>query len=143
MEFIAKTPQDLSYIAVQIKPLIMKYQITAFYGAMGAGKTTFIKSIVQVLGSVSDVSSPTFSLVNEYALPNDKFIFHFDFYRINDIAEVYDMGYEEYFYSNHLCLIEWPERASEILPHDVLNVKIEVLTGDKRRIIIERPDAIA
>jgi len=143
MEFTAKTPKDLRYIAEQIKPLIESCRITAFYGSMGAGKTTFIKSIVQALGSVSEVSSPTFALVNEYALPDDKLIFHFDFYRINNISEVYDMGYEEYFYSDDLCLIEWPEKALEILPDDVLNIYIKVLTEQERRIIIEKPKAIA
>ncbi|MBC7383815.1 MAG: tRNA (adenosine(37)-N6)-threonylcarbamoyltransferase complex ATPase subunit type 1 TsaE [Bacteroidia bacterium] len=91
------------------------YKLWCFYGEMGAGKTTLIKEIAKQLGVADAVSSPTFSLVNEYNSSSEKKLFHFDFYRVKNIEEVYDIGYEEYFYSNNFCLIEWPENIEEIL----------------------------
>lgn len=97
----------------------------AFYGAMGAGKTTLIRELTAQLGVTDMVTSPTFALVNEYQSEGGKVIYHFDFYRINRLEEVYDLGYEEYFYSGDLCLVEWPELIEELLPEDVVKVKIE------------------
>jgi tRNA threonylcarbamoyladenosine biosynthesis protein TsaE len=97
--------------------------VFAFYGKMGAGKTTFIKALCQQLGVEEEVTSPTFAIVNEYT-GNDGSIFHFDFYRIKKLDEVYDMGYEDYFYSGSLCFIEWPELIEEILPDDAVKVTI-------------------
>lgn len=108
-------------------------KIFAFYGQMGAGKTTFIKIICETLGVKEIVSSPTFSLVNEYISAKDQKIYHFDFYRINNISEAYDMGYEEYFYSNAFCFIEWPEKIVELLPDNFVKVNIS-LEGEKRKI---------
>ncbi|MBQ7419389.1 MAG: tRNA (adenosine(37)-N6)-threonylcarbamoyltransferase complex ATPase subunit type 1 TsaE [Prevotella sp.] len=98
-------------------------RVFAFYGKMGAGKTTFIKAICEELGSTDVITSPTFAIVNEYT-GDDAPIYHFDFYRIKKLEEVYDMGYEEYFYSGALCLIEWPELVEEILPDDAIRVSI-------------------
>lgn len=99
--------------------------VFAFRGEMGAGKTTFIKSICRVLGVSDEINSPTFSLVNEYCSDTTgELIYHFDFYRINNIEEVYDMGYEDYFYCGAICFIEWPEKVEELLPHDCVNVSI-------------------
>ena len=99
--------------------------VFAFRGEMGAGKTTFIKSICRVLGVSDEINSPTFSLVNEYcSYTTGELIYHFDFYRINNIEEVYDMGYEDYFYCGAICFIEWPEKVEELLPHDCVNVSI-------------------
>ncbi|MET1056386.1 MAG: tRNA (adenosine(37)-N6)-threonylcarbamoyltransferase complex ATPase subunit type 1 TsaE [Pedobacter sp.] len=106
-------------------------KVFIFEGEMGAGKTTFIKVLCEELGVKDVVSSPTFSIVNEYAAGNS-IIYHFDFYRIRDIREAYDIGYEEYFYSGHICLIEWPERVEEILPEHYVRVEIKVLSPDKR-----------
>lgn len=97
--------------------------VIAFYGKMGAGKTTFVKAICEELGSEDVITSPTFAIVNEYETPADP-IYHFDFYRIKKLEEVYDMGYEEYFYSGALCLIEWPELIEDVLPEDVVRVTI-------------------
>jgi tRNA threonylcarbamoyladenosine biosynthesis protein TsaE len=98
-------------------------RVFAFYGKMGAGKTTFIKAICEELGCQDVITSPTFAIVNEYSSDTTP-IYHFDFYRIKKLEEVYDMGYEEYFYSGALCLIEWPELIEEILPDDAVRVNI-------------------
>ena len=100
-------------------------KVFAFYGKMGAGKTTFIKAICEELGVKDVITSPTFAIVNEYTTePDGKSIFHFDFYRIKKLEEVYDMGYEDYFYSGSLCFIEWPELIEDILPDDAIRVNI-------------------
>jgi tRNA threonylcarbamoyladenosine biosynthesis protein TsaE len=93
-----------------------KYKILLFYGEMGAGKTTLIKEIVKQLNVLDNVSSPTFSLVNEYHTQENESVFHFDFYRIDDETEALDMGVEEYFYSNNWCLVEWPNKVENLLP---------------------------
>lgn len=110
-------------------------RVFAFYGTMGAGKTTFIKALCEELGVEDVITSPTFAIVNEYTAspgaarfsgpgPCVSNIFHFDFYRIKKLDEVYDMGYEDYFYSGALCLIEWPELIEELLPGDAVKVSI-------------------
>ena len=103
--------------------------VFAFYGKMGAGKTTFIKAICEELGVDDVITSPTFAIVNEYTLtsqpePIPATVYHFDFYRIKKLEEVYDMGYEDYFYSGALCFIEWPELIEELLPEDAVRVSI-------------------
>ena len=98
-------------------------RVFAFYGKMGAGKTTFVKAICEELGVEDVITSPTFAIVNEYT-GNEGTIYHFDFYRIKKLEEVYDMGYEDYFYSGALCFIEWPELIEEILPDDAVRVSI-------------------
>lgn len=100
-------------------------KVFAFYGKMGAGKTTFIKALCEVLGVKDVITSPTFAIINEYTDGNDNPIYHFDFYRIKKLEEVYDMGYEDYFYSGNLCLLEWPELIEDVLPENVIKVTIE------------------
>ena len=105
------------------------HRVFAFYGKMGAGKTTFVKAICEELGVEDVITSPTFAIINEYTiehspLNNGQSIYHFDFYRIKKLEEVYDMGYEDYFYSGALCFIEWPELIEEILPDDAVRVNI-------------------
>ncbi len=110
-------------------------RIFAFYGEMGAGKTTFIKAMCQQAGVEEIITSPTFSLVNEYRSKNNggKVFFHFDFFRIDALEEVMDMGYEDYFYSDSMCFIEWPEKIAGLLPEETLRLKIEVLeTGERQ-----------
>lgn len=102
----------------------LQSNIFAFYGKMGAGKTTFIKAICKALGVTDTVNSPTFTIINEYRSAKGFPIYHFDFYRINRLQEAYDIGVEEYFSGDGLCLIEWPEKIAEILPEDVINVTI-------------------
>ena len=105
-------------------------KVYAFYGKMGAGKTTFIKAICEELGVEDVITSPTFAIINEYSLTTphsplaSDVIYHFDFYRIKKLEEVYDMGYEDYFYSGALCFIEWPELIEEVLPEDAVKVQI-------------------
>ena len=119
--------ESLDNIHVAAKEFIANIgtgKVFAFYGKMGAGKTTFIKAICEELGVNDVITSPTFAIVNEYTADNDTPIYHFDFYRIKKLEEVYDMGYEDYFYSGHLCLLEWPELIEDILPEDVTKVTI-------------------
>ena len=97
--------------------------VFAFYGKMGAGKTTFVKAICEELGVKDVITSPTFAIINEYEADGEP-LYHFDFYRIKKLEEVYDMGYEDYFYSGALCFIEWPELIEEILPDDAVRVSI-------------------
>ena len=98
-------------------------KVFAFYGKMGAGKTTFIKAVCEELGVEDVITSPTFAIINEYSGKDDT-IYHFDFYRIKKLEEVYDMGYEDYFYSGALCFIEWPELIEKVLPEDAVKVQI-------------------
>lgn len=100
-------------------------KVFAFYGKMGAGKTTFIKALCEVLGVKDVITSPTFAIINEYTDGNNNPIYHFDFYRIKKLEEVYDMGYEDYFYSGNICLLEWPELVEDVLPENVIKVTIE------------------
>ncbi len=114
-------------------------RIFAFYGNMGAGKTTFIKAVCEELGISDVITSPTFAIVNEYEMPSSPLhlpssVYHFDFYRIRRLEEVYDMGYEDYFYSGALCFIEWPELIEDLLPADAVKVTIQVLPDGSRNI---------
>ncbi len=108
--------------------------VIAFSGEMGAGKTTFIQALCRNLGVTVEVNSPTFSLVNQYFNPEGNSIFHFDLYRIEDPSELFDMGYEEYFFSGDLCFIEWPEKAGHLIPDDALRVEIVVGKNESREI---------
>ena len=133
---------DLSQIAsnlcnvLELKDHAKNNNCLAFYGEMGAGKTTLIKAICQELGVKENVSSPTFSLVNEYVTKSGDVIYHFDFYRINTTSEAFDLGYEEYFYSGNLCLIEWPEKIEQLLPKRHTKIHIIVKAHEIREIEI-------
>lgn len=110
--------------------------VFAFYGKMGAGKTTFIKAICEELGISEGVNSPTFAIVNEYRSDSTgELVYHFDFYRINKIEEVYDLGYEDYFYSGALCFMEWSEKIEELLPPGTVIVTIEEIDNSVRRVV--------
>ena len=115
--------------------------VFAFYGKMGAGKTTFIKAICEELGVTDVINSPTFAIVKEYRSDEtSELIYHFDFYRIKKLYEVYDMGYEDYFYSGALCFIEWPELVEEVLPGDAVKVIIEEVEDGTREVRLESID---
>ena len=111
--------------------------VFAFYGSMGAGKTTFIKAVCEELGVEDVITSPTFAIVNEYrSATTDEIIYHFDFYLIKKLDEVYDMGYEDYFYSGALCFMEWPELIEELLPTDAVKVNITVGEDGGRKVVV-------
>ncbi len=107
-------------------------RIFAFYGAMGAGKTTFIKALCEEMQVLDYVTSPTFALINEYKTQNRGTIFHFDFFRIKNLSEAYDFGYEDYFYSSSYCFIEWPELIESLLPSIAVKVYIKEVENGKR-----------
>ena len=115
--------EQIGEAARQFVEQIGDHRVFAFYGSMGAGKTTFVKAVCEQLGVQDVITSPTFAIVNEYT-GDDGAIYHFDFYRIKKLEEVYDMGYENYFYSGALCFIEWPELIEELLPEDAVKVSI-------------------
>ncbi len=127
---------DLPDAAEEIIEALDGRNVIALFGQMGAGKTTLIREICAQLGSTDVVTSPTFALVNRYDTAEGRPIFHFDFYRIERPEEAFDMGYEEYFDSEGLCLVEWPEKIEELLPDDVMRIEIEVLSPTKRHITI-------
>ncbi len=134
------TIPDLEHIAGAAREFIAQIgsrRVFAFYGSMGAGKTTFIKAICESLGVDDVITSPTFAIVNEYTAAQGDVVYHFDFYRIKRLEEVYDMGYEEYFYSGRLCFIEWPELIEELLPDDAVRVVIAEQPDGSRRLKIE------
>lgn len=126
MEIKIQSPAQLPEAAKQFVQAMDQNTVFAFYGKMGAGKTTFIKAICDCLGVVDTVTSPTFAIVNEYQSDTVHYpIYHFDFYRIKKLEEVYDMGYEDYFYGGGICLIEWPELIEDLLPEDAVHVDIK------------------
>jgi tRNA threonylcarbamoyladenosine biosynthesis protein TsaE len=109
-------------------------RVLAFVGDLGAGKTTFIKALCQLLGVAGEVTSPTFALVNEYAAANDATVYHFDFYRLKHEMEAYDIGADEYFDSGQYCFVEWPERVPTLLPSDTLRVVLTLQPDGVRTI---------
>ena len=124
---------DLAIIAKEVIA-ISKHKTLLFRGEMGVGKTTLIKEICNTLGIKDRVSSPTFSLVNEYHTTRNEVVFHFDFYRISNEEEALDMGIEEYLYQNNWCLIEWPENIENLLPLDAVQIHLSVLKNGQRNI---------
>ena len=134
MEIIFKA-EDIRQAARQFVEHMGENTVFAFYGKMGAGKTTFIKAVCEELGVDDTITSPTFAIVNEYEAANGRPIYHFDFYRIKKVSEAYDIGCEEYFYSGHPCFIEWPELIEEVLPEDTIDVTIEALPDGERRLV--------
>ncbi|MBQ7856186.1 MAG: tRNA (adenosine(37)-N6)-threonylcarbamoyltransferase complex ATPase subunit type 1 TsaE [Alistipes sp.] len=136
-EIVIDSPKDLAQVAEEVIASLDGRSVVAFFGPMGAGKTTLISAIMEYLGSADTVTSPTFALVNQYYTASQEPVYHFDFYRINSLSEAFDMGYEEYFYSGDLCLVEWPERVEELLPEDVMVVRITPLADTTRQFIIE------
>ena len=126
--------EDYPEAAVRFTGFLDKGNIFAFYGKMGSGKTTFIKSICEELGVEDSINSPTFAIVNEYEDKEKRTIYHFDFYRIKSVEELYNMGYEEYIYSNAICFMEWPELIEELLPEECIKVYINENADGSRTI---------
>ena len=117
--------------------------VVAFSGELGAGKTTLIQALCRELGVEVEVNSPTFALVNEYFTSGGDSVFHFDLYRIEDPGELFDLGYEEYFYSGSRCFIEWPERAAQLIPEEAVRAKIEVMEDGSRELTFDLPSPLA
>ena len=134
MEITIKSLDTIQEAAKEFINRMGEGKVFAFYGKMGAGKTTFIKALCETLGVKDVITSPTFSLINEYTDGKGNSIYHFDFYRIKKLEEVYDMGYEDYSYSGNLCLLEWPELIEEILPENVIKVTIEEQADGTRKL---------
>ncbi len=128
---------ELPDVAQAVIEAIGDRSVVIFRGEMGAGKTTLIREIVAQLGATDVVTSPTFAIVNQYQGAMDRRIYHFDFYRLEDLREAYDFGYEEYFYSGDICLVEWPERIEPLLPEEVITVRITVDDETERTFEIE------
>lgn len=138
-EIIIKDLESIRDAARQFVTQMDQGSVFAFYGGMGAGKTTFIKAVCEELGVDDVVMSPTFAIVNEYrSATTGELVYHFDFYRIKKLEEVYDLGYEDYFYSGATCFIEWPELIEELLPSDAVRIKIEE-APDGSRILTQNP----
>lgn len=126
--------EDLGRAAKEFLEAVKGHSLIAFYGQMGAGKTTFITAICEALGVEDNVGSPTFTIVNEYKAADGEPVYHFDFYRIAKIAEVLDIGLFEYFDSGALCLMEWPEVIEELLPEETLKVQITAIDRNTRKL---------
>lgn len=140
MPELISTEEKIIFSLPQIKEVAQKLlnaadglKVWALNAPMGAGKTTLTKAIIEALGSDETVASPTFSIVNEYQTQNE-IVYHFDFYRIKSETEAFDIGTEEYFDSGHLCLIEWPEKITSLLPKEYFEVRIEIVNEQTRSI---------
>ena len=136
-EFEINSVEELSQVSEYLLGLREESDIIAFYGPMGVGKTTLIKNLCHRMGVTDEVNSPTFAIVNEYVTMEGESVYHFDFYRIKKLEEVYDIGYENYFYSGNLCLLEWPEMIEPLMPEKFIRVDIALgNTDDSRRILV-------
>ncbi len=136
-KFTARTPEEMDAIAPDIINAIGDSRVVAMDAPMGAGKTTLVKAICKALGTSSVVNSPTFAIINDYELPGGKALYHFDLYRLKDINEAFNMGFDEYFYSGNYCFVEWPAIAEDILPDDTKTLRISVEEDGTRVIAIE------
>src|SRR5512138_3196733 len=131
-EVLVRSENELPGVARTLLNAYPDSRVFAFYGQMGAGKTTFIKVLCKTLGVPDIVQSPTFAIINEYKLDSGESVFHFDFYRIKKVEEAFDIGYEDYIYSGHYCFIEWPELIEGLLPEDAVRV---IISGTEERVI--------
>lgn len=137
MIFTAHSPEELVPAAAALAQILSDKLVVAFYGAMGVGKTTFIKVLCQHLGIADTVNSPSFAIVNEYQTDEGKPVYHFDLYRLKEPEELMDIGGDDYFYSGHICLIEWPQKAEAYLPEHRINFHMEELPNGSRSISFE------
>jgi len=138
--YVIHAETDIGRVANEVVPILKEYKVVAFFGNMGVGKTTFIKGVCEVLGVEDSVTSPSFAIVNEYEGNDNQVIFHFDFYRLKDVSEVFDMGYEDYFFSDHICLIEWPEKIASVLPDDRIDAYLSENEDGSRSLKLKTAD---
>ena len=131
VEIVCRTESELDGVAEHLLAAFPDATVFALYGSMGAGKTTFVKAVCRRLGVTDTVQSPTFSIVNEYLTDSGKSLYHFDFYRIRSISEVFDIGYEDYLFSGARCFLEWPELVENLLPEGTVKIHI---TGSPERV---------
>ena len=136
-EYITHSRAETVALGKRMAAVLAPGALIAFTGGLGAGKTAFTEGLAEGLGCTDPVTSPTFALVNQYDTADGRPVFHFDFYRIDRIEEAYDFGYEEYFYSGNLCLVEWPEKIEELLPDDTMTVRIRVDGPEQRTLFID------
>ncbi len=133
-KFVAKKAEDLDLIAASLIDTHADDKIFVFYGDLGAGKTTFIKRFCKILEVKDMVQSPSFSIINEYKTKENMSVYHMDFYRIDKLEEVFDIGFEEYLYSGSYCFIEWPEKIEQILPQEMVRIYLKVEPDESRTI---------
>jgi tRNA threonylcarbamoyladenosine biosynthesis protein TsaE len=138
MEFIFDLG-DIRTVAKSFLELANDYKVFAFSGDLGAGKTTFINALCMELGVTGNVSSPTFSLIQEYEAGNSKIIYHIDLYRIKNKEEAIEAGIEDCIYSNEICFVEWPEKAPALFPNNTIHSTFEILSPQSRKLIVELP----
>ncbi len=136
MEILVNGIEELDLAAHQLLENYAADRVFLFYGKMGAGKTTLINALCKALAVQDSTSSPTFSIVNEYASATGS-IYHFDFYRLKEEEEALDLGYEEYFYSGDYCFVEWPEKIPNLLPEGAIHIHLEVVSPTTRKIIVK------
>lgn len=137
MEIRIKSIEEIAVAAKEFVAAMGERKVFAFYGKMGAGKTTFIKAVCEELGVEDVINSPTFAIVNEYVDGQGEPVYHFDFYRIKNQQEVMDLGYEDYVYSGHVCFMEWPELIEDLLPDDAVKVTIEEEIDGGRVLVVD------
>lgn len=137
MKWIINSLDDINRVAAEFLDFVGSAKVFALHGDMGVGKTTFIKAVGACLGVTDDVSSPTFAIINEYVTAKGETLYHFDFYRVNNITEAFDFGCEEYFYSGNRCFLEWPDRVKELLPADIVHCYFTELPDGRREITIQ------
>ena len=137
MEIRIKSIEEIAVAAKEFVAAMGERKVFAFYGKMGAGKTTFIKAVCEELGVGDVINSPTFAIVNEYVDGKGEPVYHFDFYRIKNQQEVMDLGYEDYVYSGHVCFMEWPELIENLLPDDAVKVTIEEEIDGGRVLVVD------
>lgn len=137
MEIRIKSIEEIAVAAKEFVAAMGERKVFAFYGKMGAGKTTFIKAVCEELGVEDVINSPTFAIVNEYVDGQGEPVYHFDFYRIKNQQEVMDLGYEDYVYSGHVCFMEWPELIENLLPDDAVKVTVEEEIDGGRVLVVD------
>lgn len=136
-DWVCRDLTELGAIAGEMLDVAKDYKVWLFEGSLGAGKTTLVKALCRALGVLDTVSSPSFSLINEYATAKGEAVYHFDFYRVTTEMEAVDIGADEYFYSGNLCFIEWPSKIPSLIPDRYLKITINLVSENHRKITLQ------